>query len=113
MEEFKREYKRLLTRLNKAEKFFLDPAIDDDKKLKFVDEFNSSKNPQDLFTKCWVSIESYSKMLGDGLSFNLIKKNTSLNDNIFKIVDPITNEIFYFTAINKNNDKIDNVFFKI
>ena len=40
MEEFKREYKRLLTRLNKAEKFFLDPAIDDDKKLKFVDEFN-------------------------------------------------------------------------
>ena len=40
MEEFKREYKRLLTRLEKAEKFFLDPAIDDDKKLKFVDEFN-------------------------------------------------------------------------
>ena len=40
MEEFKREYKKLLTRLNKAEKFFLDPAIDDDKKLKFVDEFN-------------------------------------------------------------------------
>ena len=40
MEEFKREYKRLLTRLNKAEKFFLDPAIDDDKKLKFVNEFN-------------------------------------------------------------------------
>ena len=40
MEEFKREYKGLLTRLNKAEKFFLDPAIDDDKKLKFVDEFN-------------------------------------------------------------------------
>ena len=40
MEEFKREYKKLLIRLNKAEKFFLDPAIDDDKKLKFVDEFN-------------------------------------------------------------------------
>ena len=40
MEEFKRDYKKLLTRLNKAEKFFLDPAIDDDKKLKFVDEFN-------------------------------------------------------------------------
>ena len=40
MEEFKREYKKLLTRLNKAEKFFLDPAIDDDKKLKFVNEFN-------------------------------------------------------------------------
>ena len=40
MEEFKREYKRLLTRLEKAEKFFLDPVIDDDKKLKFVDEFN-------------------------------------------------------------------------
>ena len=40
MEEFKREYKRLLTRLNKAENFFLDPAIDDDKKLKFVSEFN-------------------------------------------------------------------------
>ena len=40
MEEFKREYKRLLTRLNKAENFFLDSAIDDDKKLKFVDEFN-------------------------------------------------------------------------
>ena len=40
MEEFKREYKKLLTRLDKAEKFFLDPAIDDDKKLKFVDEFN-------------------------------------------------------------------------
>jgi hypothetical protein len=40
MEEFKREYKKLLNRLNKAEKFFLDPAIDDDKKLKFVDEFN-------------------------------------------------------------------------
>ena len=40
MEEFKREYKKLLTRLNKAENFFLDPAIDDDKKLKFVDEFN-------------------------------------------------------------------------
>lgn len=80
---------------------------------KFVDEFNSSKNPQDLFTKCWVSIESYSKMLGDGLSFNLIKKHTSLNDNIFKIVDPITNEMLYFTAINKNNDKIDNVYFKI
>ena len=40
MEEFKREYKKLLTRLNKAEIFFLDPAIDDDKKLKFVDEFN-------------------------------------------------------------------------
>ena len=40
MEEFKREYKKLLTRLNKAEKFFLDPAIDDDKKLKFVSEFN-------------------------------------------------------------------------
>ena len=80
---------------------------------KFVDEFNSSKNPQDLFTKCWVSIESYSKMLGDGLSFNLIKNHTSLNDNIFKLVDPITNEMFYFTAINKNNDKIDNVYFKI
>lgn len=40
MEEFKREYKRLLTRLNKAEFFFLDPTIDDDKKIKFVDEFN-------------------------------------------------------------------------
>ena len=40
MEEFKREYKKLLTRLEKAENFFLDPAIDDDKKLKFVDEFN-------------------------------------------------------------------------
>ena len=40
MEEFKREYKKLLTRLDKAEKFFLDPAIDDDKKLKFVNEFN-------------------------------------------------------------------------
>ena len=40
MKEFKREYKKLLTRLEKAEKFFLDPAIDDDKKLKFVDEFN-------------------------------------------------------------------------
>ena len=40
MEEFRREYKKLLIRLNKAEKFFLDPAIDDDKKLKFVDEFN-------------------------------------------------------------------------
>ena len=52
-------------------------------------------------------------MLGDGLSFNLIKNHTSLNDNIFKIVDPITNEMFYFTAINKNNDKIDNVYFKI
>ena len=40
MEEFKREYKRLLTRLEKAEKFFLDENIADSKKLKFVDEFN-------------------------------------------------------------------------
>ena len=40
MEQLKKEYKKLLIRLNKAEKFFLDPAIDDDKKLKFVSEFN-------------------------------------------------------------------------
>ena len=40
MEELKREYERLLKRLQKAEQFFLDLSIDDDKKLKFVDEFN-------------------------------------------------------------------------
>ena len=40
MEELKREYKQLLKRLQKAEQFFLDLSIDDDKKLKFVSEFN-------------------------------------------------------------------------
>ena len=40
MEELKREYEQLLKRLQKAEQFFLDSSIDDDKKLKFVDEFN-------------------------------------------------------------------------
>ena len=40
MEQLKKDYENLLKRLQKAEKFFLDPAIDDDKKLKFVDEFN-------------------------------------------------------------------------
>ena len=40
MEELKREYEQLLKRLQKAEQFFLDLSIDDDKKLKFVDEFN-------------------------------------------------------------------------
>ena len=40
MEELKREYEQLLKRLQKAEQFFLDLSIDDDKKLKFVSEFN-------------------------------------------------------------------------
>ena len=40
MEELKRKYEQLLKRLQKAEQFFLDLSIDDDKKLKFVDEFN-------------------------------------------------------------------------
>ena len=40
MEELKREYEQLLKRLQKAEQFFLDLSIDDDKKIKFVDEFN-------------------------------------------------------------------------
>ena len=40
MEQLKKDYDNLLKRLQKAEKFFLDPAIDDDKKLKFVNEFN-------------------------------------------------------------------------
>ena len=40
MEELKREYERLLKRLQKAEQFFFDLSIDDDKKLKFVNEFN-------------------------------------------------------------------------
>ena len=40
MEQLKKDYENLLKRLQKAEKFFLDPAIDDDKKLKFVNEFN-------------------------------------------------------------------------
>ena len=40
MEELKREYEQLLKRLQKAEQFFLDLSVDDDKKLKFVDEFN-------------------------------------------------------------------------
>ena len=40
MEELKREYEQLLKRLQKAEQFFLDLSIDDDKKLKFVNEFN-------------------------------------------------------------------------
>ena len=40
MEQLKKDYENLLKRLQKAEKFFLDPAIDDDKKLKFVSEFN-------------------------------------------------------------------------
>ena len=40
MEELKREYEQLLKRLQKAEQFFLDLSIDDNKKLKFVNEFN-------------------------------------------------------------------------
>ena len=40
MEELKREYEQLLKRLQKAEQFFFDLSIDDDKKLKFVSEFN-------------------------------------------------------------------------
>ena len=40
MEQLKKDYENLLKRLQKAENFFLDPAIDDDKKLKFVSEFN-------------------------------------------------------------------------
>ena len=40
MEELKREYEQLLKRLQKAEQFFLDLSIDNDKKLKFVNEFN-------------------------------------------------------------------------
>ena len=40
MEELKREYEQLLKRLQKAEQFFFDLSIDDDKKLKFVNEFN-------------------------------------------------------------------------
>ena len=40
MEELKREYDQLLKRLQKAEQFFLDLSIDDNKKLKFVNEFN-------------------------------------------------------------------------
>lgn len=34
------EYEKLLKRLEKAEKFFLDENISDERKLKFVDEFN-------------------------------------------------------------------------
>ena len=40
MEQLKKDYENLLKRLQKAEKFFLDENIADDKKLKFVDEFN-------------------------------------------------------------------------
>ena len=40
MEQLKKDYKNLLKRLQKAEKFFLDENIADSKKLKFVDEFN-------------------------------------------------------------------------
>ena len=40
MEELKREYEQLLKRLQKAEQFFLNLSIDDDKKLKFVNESN-------------------------------------------------------------------------
>lgn len=79
----------------------------------FIDEFNISSDPQDFFTKCWVSIESYSKMIGKGLSFKLIKDYLRLNESIFKITDTETKEVFYFTAINKNNDKIDNVYYEI
>jgi 4'-phosphopantetheinyl transferase len=79
----------------------------------FIDEFNISLDPQEFFTKCWVSIESYSKMIGKGLSVKRIKDYLRLNESIFKITNIETKEVFYFTAINKNNDKIDNVYYKI
>ena len=79
----------------------------------FIDEFNSSLDPQEFFTKCWISIESYSKMLGKGLSFNLIKDHTCLNESIFEIINSKTKEVFYFTALNKNNDKTDDVYYEI
>ena len=39
-DEFIRGYNKLLIRLEKAEKFFLDEKIEDQVKIKFIDEFN-------------------------------------------------------------------------
>ena len=39
-DEFIRGYNKLLTRLEKAEKFFLDEKIENEVKIKFIDEFN-------------------------------------------------------------------------
>ena len=51
MEELKREYEQLLKRLQKAEQFFLDVSIDDDKKLKFVNEFNKLQKEKGVENK--------------------------------------------------------------
>lgn len=39
-DEFIRGYNKLLIRLEKAEKFFLDEKIENEVKIKFIDEFN-------------------------------------------------------------------------
>lgn len=39
-DEFIKGYNKLLIRLEKAEKFFLDEKIENEVKIKFIDEFN-------------------------------------------------------------------------
>ena len=79
----------------------------------YIDAYNNTSDKQAFFTKCWILMEAYSKMTGTGLSFKLIKDYTSSNNVFFNIVDSSTKETFYYTAINKNNDKVDNIYFEI
>lgn len=72
---------------------------------KTIAEFNISDEKEVYFSKKWVLLESYVKMLGTGLNFNLFK-SLDLNDLSRVLSFKDENNMYYYVAVNKSNERV-------
>lgn len=73
-------------------------------------EYNESDDKEAYFSSLWVLLEAKAKMLGIGLSFEFIK-SFDLNDklSVLYFYDKKRQKVYYYTAINKENEGIGGV----
>ena len=86
--------------INKANKLIQKFSLD------VIEEYNQSDCKEEYFSKKWVLLEAYSKMLGTGISFDLMKTLKLSDEEIFTFYDKDNGKKYYCAAINNINEKI-------
>ena len=78
---------------------------------KIIDEYNECLNKSEYFTKKWVLIEAYSKLLGTGLNAKLFKSFVMNDDGfIISFYDNKSAQLFYCAVINQTKEKMKVIF---
>lgn len=71
-------------------------------------EYNESRDKEKYFTSKWVILEAYSKMIGTGISFSLMKE-LNLKEDVYYFYNENSKKAYYYAVINKESEKIGGV----